>query len=1113
MSIETIFAAASQKPMAERNSYLNEACGTDVELRRKVDRLLAAHDAAGEFLESPAHRPAATVDYVPISEKPGTMIGPYKLKEQIGEGGFGLVFVAEQQEPVKRKVALKVIKPGMDTREVMARFTAERQALALMDHPNIARVLDAGATDSGRPYFVMELVRGIPITDYCDQNQLSPRDRLDLFITVCQAVQHAHQKGIIHRDIKPSNVLVTSHDGKPVAKVIDFGVAKAIHQQLTDRSIYTNFAQMIGTPLYMSPEQAEMSGLDIDTRSDIYSLGVLLYELLTGTTPLDKKRFAKAAYDEIRRMIREDEPQKPSTRLSTSDSIASIAAQRHIEPAKLSKLVRGDLDWITMKALEKDRTGRYETANGLARDIQRYLSDEPVEAGPPNRVYRLRKFVRRNKRGSIMASLVVLALLAGLASTAWQAHKTELARLDEAEQRRLAEANAKQANEQRERAEEEKRISTAVRVFLEKSLLRQLDANKQADSLLRIGRPAAEAELDPRISVLLDRTAAELAPDRIESIFPNLPVVQAEILCTIGDTYRGIGKVSAAIVHLERARDLHVAKLGPDHPGSLHIITSLSEAYFSAGRLPEAIRLMEQVRDSDLVKRGPEDPNTLITLGNLAMAYRAAGRLPEAIQLLEQVRDVRIAKLGANDRKTLKALHGLADAYYFSGRLPEAVQLFKQVADAQVAKLGADHPDTLTALNDLAVAYRDMGKLADAKAILERVRDLQVAKRGAEHPFTLTAMNNLALVLRASGETNEAIQILEQVRDVKTRTMGPDHPGTLLSMHNLAYAYKTAGRSNEAILLYEKARDGRMAKLGPAHPDTIETMQFLFDAYRENKMFDQAISLGEETLKLMKGQLGAENKKTLTIMNDLGTTYWAANRLDRSTPLFEEAVRLHRVTFGPNSVDTLKAILNLGINYADANRLQEAISALEEFMTLSQDRREPLPASMNFAWGKLAVTYDRAGMFDKSPPLHRKAVEYAKARFGPADPRTADTLASFGHNLLENKQPAEAETVLRECLSIRQAKAPDAWTTFNTTSQLGGALLVQKKYDEAEPLLLAGYEGLKHREKKMPKDSTRISEAIERLVQLYEATDKKDEAAKWQKELEAIKAAKPEAKP
>jgi serine/threonine protein kinase len=349
---------------------------------------------------NPASERPPSQDGTVIGDDPsqlvGAVIGPYKLIEQIGEGGFGLVFVAEQHKPVRRRVALKVIKPGMDTQDVITRFEAERQALALMDHPNIARVLDAGATATGRPYFVMELVRGISITEYCNNNRLTVRQRLELFVSVCQAVQHAHQKGIIHRDIKPSNVLVTLHDGHPVVKVIDFGVAKALHQPLTEKTIYTRFAQIIGTPLYMSPEQAEMSGLDIDTRSDIYSLGVLLYELLAGTTPFDRKRLAQAAYDELIRIIRDEEPERPSTRLSHStETLSAVAAQRKTEPARLSRMFRGDLDWITMKALEKDRTRRYETANGLARDVERHLNDEPVEAGPPGAGYRLGKFAAR----------------------------------------------------------------------------------------------------------------------------------------------------------------------------------------------------------------------------------------------------------------------------------------------------------------------------------------------------------------------------------------------------------------------------------------------------------------------------------------------------------------------------------------------------------------------------------------------------------------------------------------------------------------------------------------------------------------------------------------------
>jgi serine/threonine protein kinase/Flp pilus assembly protein TadD len=411
MTERDVFEAALELLPRDRAAYLHDACGDDAALRQRLEALLGKHDKAGSFLEHPLVHPATTSDD-PIGEAPGTVIGPYKLMEQIGEGGMGLVFVAEQQQPVRRKVALKVIKPGMDTRQVVARFEAERQALALMDHPNIARVLDGGETAGGRPYFVMELVKGIPITEFCDQHQVSIRERLQLFVSVGLAVQHAHQKGIIHRDLKPSNVLVMSHDGTPVVKVIDFGVAKAIGQQLTDKTVYTQFTQMIGTPLYMSPEQAGESSLDVDTRSDIYSLGVLLYELLTGTTPFDKERFSQVGYDEIRRIIREEEPPKPSTRISTLGQAAStFSTKRKSDPKRLSQLIRGELDWVVMKCLEKDRNRRYDTANSLAKDIERYLQDEPVQACPPSFAYRLRKFIRRNRTAVAAAALVVGLLL------------------------------------------------------------------------------------------------------------------------------------------------------------------------------------------------------------------------------------------------------------------------------------------------------------------------------------------------------------------------------------------------------------------------------------------------------------------------------------------------------------------------------------------------------------------------------------------------------------------------------------------------------------------------------------------------------------------------------
>jgi serine/threonine protein kinase len=381
------------------------------------------------------------------------MIGPYKLLQQIGEGGMGVVYMAEQQQPLRRKVALKIIKPGMDSAQVIARFEAERQALAMMDHQNIAKVFDAGTTDTGRPYFVMELVHGVPITKFCDNNQLTPRERLALFVPVCQAIQHAHQKGIIHRDIKPSNVLVTMYDDKPVPKVIDFGVAKAIEQRLTERTLFTQFGVFVGTFEYMSPEQAEMNALGVDTRSDIYSLGVLLYELLTSTTPLQRERLGRAALDELVRLIKQEEPPRPSLRLSSSDNLPKIAAARKTEPARLSKLVRGEIDWIVMKCLEKDRSRRYETANALARDVERYLHDEPVEASPPSAGYRLRKFARKYRLAVTVAAMFVLLLVTGVIVSTWQAVRAMRAEGEAVAHRELAMDAEREAIVKRQEAE------------------------------------------------------------------------------------------------------------------------------------------------------------------------------------------------------------------------------------------------------------------------------------------------------------------------------------------------------------------------------------------------------------------------------------------------------------------------------------------------------------------------------------------------------------------------------------------------------------------------------------------------------------------------------------
>ena len=461
-SFDTIFCGAIEVASAEeRAAFITRACGSDEELRRRVERLVDAHFQAGSFLESPPASPTASMASAASTDGPGSVIGNYKLLQSIGEGGMGTVYMAEQTTPMRRTVALKLIKAGMDSRQILARFGAERQALALMDHPNIAKVFDAGTTDTGRPYFVMELVKGIPITRFCDERRLTTRERLALVIPVCQAVQHAHQKGVIHRDLKPSNVLVALYDDKPVPKVIDFGVAKATGLRLTEQTLYTEFGAIVGTLEYMSPEQAQLNQLDIDTRSDIYSLGVLLYELLTGSTPLERKRLKETAFLEVLRVIREDESPRPSMRLSTTEELPTIAACRNIEPQRLSGLVRGELDWIVMKALEKDRNRRYETAIGLAADLRRYLDDEPVQACPPSGWYRFRKVAHRNKAALIVAGLIALAMFGAVGVLAvsnvlitHEKNQKEAALLK-------ARASAKDATDQKVLADQQRSIAVA----------------------------------------------------------------------------------------------------------------------------------------------------------------------------------------------------------------------------------------------------------------------------------------------------------------------------------------------------------------------------------------------------------------------------------------------------------------------------------------------------------------------------------------------------------------------------------------------------------------------------------------------------------------------------
>jgi eukaryotic-like serine/threonine-protein kinase len=979
--------------------YLEQACGSDAGLRARVEELLRAHQDAGAFLGGGENQ-EATRDQA-IAEGPGTMIGPYKLLEQIGEGGFGLVFMALQQQPVRRKVALKILKPGMDTRQVIARFEAERQALALMDHPNIARVLDAGTTESGRPYFVMELVRGVPITEYCDRHHVTPRERLELFVPVCQAVQHAHQKGIIHRDMKPSNVMVCIYDGKPVPKVIDFGVAKATGPKLTERTLCTEFGAIVGTLEYMSPEQAILDQLDVDTRSDIYSLGVLLYELLTGTTPLERQRMKQLAIIELLRLVREEGAPRPSARLSTTQSLPSIAANRGTEPKRLSGLLRGDLDWIVMKALEKDRARRYDTASAFAADVQHFLHGEPVLAGPPGACYRVKKFVQRNRGPVLAASLVLLALVAGVIGTICGLIRADHARQAEAGQRALAEANEQKALEQ-------KRIAEAVRNFLQQDLLRQAEPKELG---------GFETTENPTLRELLDRAAAELMPGKIDAKFPGQQEVQASILKTVGATYWGIGEFPKAVELLTRSSDTYRHALGADHPDTLTTLGNLAGAYHSAGKTAEAVGLYEQVRDARLKKLGADHPDTLTTLGNLAQAYLSGGKTAEAVGLYEQIRDARLKNLGANHLDTLITLFGLAGAYHRAGKTAEAVTLLGQVHHALVKKLGADHPLTLALLHTLAQTHLAAGRTAESIALFEKVRDALVKKLGADHPLTLATLNGLAGAYLSASQTAAAVALFEHVRNARVKKLGPDHPHTLATLAGLAMAYQAADKSAEAIGLFEQVRGAQVKKLGADNPDTLATVA------------------------------------------RLATAYLAAGRLEQALPLFQQAA--------------------VGV-----------------------EKQQFVNPHAGLIVGALIECHERLKQYNLAEAWRRKWLGVVKERSGPESLPYAGELAGLGLSLLEQKKWIDAERVLRECVAVREKKELDAWTTFNARSMLGESLYGQKKCAEAEPLLVQGYEGLRQRAEKIPKEGKiRLIEALDRLVRLYEATGNKDKANEWLQKL------------
>jgi len=885
-------------------------------LRRLLKVGLDADDSASEGPTPPT----ASLDE--LMEKPGARIGRYKLLRVLGEGGMGTVYLAQQEKPVKRQVAVKIIKPGMDSKRVIARFEAEQQALALIEHSNVARVHDAGLTTSGRPYFVMEYIRGIPITEHCDKHKLTVEERLALFLHICEAVQHAHQKGVIHRDLKPSNILVTIEDNEAVPKVIDFGVARSVSQPLTERTFYTEQGQLIGTPEYMSPEQADRGNQDVDTRTDIYSLGVVLYELLAGVLPFDPQMFREGGIDRIRKVICEEDPKTPSTRLgetSVEDSMES-ARCRKTNAKSLQRRLYGDLDWITLKAMEKDRTRRYGSAGELAADVQRHLDHEPVLAGPPSTVYKIRKFVRRN-RALVAGVLAVLAvLIVGVVVSTLFA---------------VGQAHA--------RAE-----AQAVSDLLRNSVIESLSLWTAK------GR-------DVTIRSVLDATSQSL-----EGKFADKPLVEASIRRALGEAYTFLGVYEPAERHFKRVFEIRRTELGTEHQDTvismwhlgwvyywqfryseaeplltealeglervlpeehierLYCMAILAWMYNLQGRFSEAEQLFAKGRDIVCRVLGPEHEYLPTFLQGLALSYRMQARYEEAEQLFSEALELSRRVRGGQDFETLGLISNLGELYRDQGRYDEAEQLLLKALDSKRHFLGEQHVLTLETMCSLGRLYYSQGRYEQAESLFVKTMETAQAMLGDEHYCSFLSMGGLGAVYLSQGRYDRAEMLLANALEIECRVLGKEHWTTLSATNTVAKLYTAQGRYPEAQELYLKTLKAQRRVLGDGHPQTLTSIHGLAVLRTKQKQSDEAERLFNEALEARKDKFGQDHPACFESMHELAVLYKVQARYDKAEPLLLEAVKGRRLKLGDTHPHTLESWNNLIELYEAWGKLEKA---------------------------------------------------------------------------------------------------------------------------------------------------------------------------------------------
>jgi serine/threonine protein kinase/Tfp pilus assembly protein PilF len=1021
---EAIFQLARKLDSRElREVYLQQVCGDDEPLMARVKALLEVHEQGQDFLSHPAAVVAEAGQ--PMRSWVGAVIGPYKLVEQIGEGGFGLVFMAEQQYPLRRKVAIKILKPGMDTRQVIARFEAERQALALMDHPNIAKVLDAGTTPSGHPHFVMELVHGLPITAYCDQNCLTTRQRLELFACVCQAVQHAHHKGIIHRDIKPTNVMVTLHDGAPVVKVIDFGIAKALGQELTDKTLCTGFAQFVGTPLYMSPEQAQLGSLDIDTRCDIYSLGVLLYELLTGTTPFDQERLDEAGYDELRRIIREEEPPRPSARLSTLGQAAmTVSQRRQSDPKRLGQLLRGELDWIVTKALEKDRTRRYESAGAFAADIQRYLHDEPVTACPPSTWYRLRKSARRHKTALVSAAAAVLVLLfaaAGIGLALWDQAKrqTELSQR-RAETERTVSLALDRADQLAARAE---KMPVATSADASAGVLVWQQANVVVDQAEAALTDAADENLRQRVTAMrskveVGRRIADKAQGqarRKEQLFRDLDearMARSEWIDLRGDNAGAAAKYAAAFAAFdldlaggttdELARRIDAAE--PDVRDAL--IVALDDWIDAAARKPDprlaaTLLTLAQSADKDLWRqsyRAAVDARDRKALTELSAEARRSALPPSSLILLARNLDF----LGEH-REALELLRfgrGLHPSdFWVHFELGCRLEVHKGGTPLEIEEAIGCYRAALVLRPAASAVRSNLGNALYAKKQLDEAM-AEFHKAIKLDPKNVVARNNLGVILADRGQLDDAI--------VQFREAIKLFPKYALAYNGLGLAYYAKKQTKEAILQYRKAIEID-SRLAAAH-------------HNLGVALDDMKRPGEAEAQLRKAI--EINPRSVQSHLALGNLLMAENQLDEAATAFRKATEL--------DPKHLVAHASLGEVLRAKKQWNEACAAYRKVIEI-----DPQYAPAHHCLGMALRATNQ---------LDEAIIEFRKAM--AIDPTLPQTHGALGEALLMNGQFQEARAATQRALDMISEKQPARPFVLRQRQQCDRLLALEAKLND-----------------------------------------------------------------